>query len=130
MFCTNGVLLRMLTSGDSLAGVTHVICDEIHERDKFADFLVILLRELLPRRPDLRVVLMSATLHSALFAAYFGGCPVVSVTILQPSSQFVPVRTWTSQNAAIRQGLRSREADNSKHWSSRRISPFDARCLA
>ncbi len=35
MFCTNGVLLRMLTGGSDLRDVTHVIVDEIHERDKY-----------------------------------------------------------------------------------------------
>jgi len=79
MFCTNGVLLRQITHGAGLEGVTHVVCDEIHERDRFADFLLILLRELLPRHPTVRVVLMSATLHVDLFSAYFGGCPVVRV---------------------------------------------------
>ena len=79
MFCTNGVLLRQITHGAGLAGVTHVVCDEIHERDRFADFLLILLRELLPRHPEVKVVLMSATLHVDLFSRYFGGCPVVRV---------------------------------------------------
>ena len=79
MFCTNGVLLRMLTHGEGLATVTHIIVDEIHERDRFADFLLILIRRLLPTHPDLRVVLMSATLHIELFSGYFDGCPVVRV---------------------------------------------------
>ena len=81
MFCTNGVLLRMLTAphDDGIARVTHLIVDEIHERDRFADFLLILVRDILPERPDLRVVLMSATLHVDLFSSYFGGCPVVEV---------------------------------------------------
>ena len=81
MFCTNGVLLRMLTAPDEdgIARVTHLVVDEIHERDRFADFLLILVRDILPDRPDLRVILMSATLHVDLFSKYFGGCPVVRV---------------------------------------------------
>ncbi|KAL4451226.1 hypothetical protein ABPG77_009298 [Micractinium sp. CCAP 211/92] len=81
MFCTNGVLLRMLTgvAREPLAHVTHLVVDEIHERDRFADFLLILVRDLLPSQPHLRVVLMSATLHVDLFSGYFGGCPVVRV---------------------------------------------------
>lgn len=79
MFCTNGVLLRALTRGEGVAGVTHVVVDEVHERDRFADFLLIQLRELLPRHPHLRLVLMSATLHLELFSSYFHGCPVVHV---------------------------------------------------
>ncbi|CAG9460433.1 unnamed protein product [Pedinophyceae sp. YPF-701] len=82
MFCTNGVVLRMVTQGDGLAGVTHIVVDEIHERDRFADFLLVLLRDLLPSHPHLKLVLMSATLHVDLFCSYFGGpdaCPVVRV---------------------------------------------------
>lgn len=82
MFCTNGVLLRMLTQGDELDHVSHIVMDEVHERDRFADFLLIILRGLLPRRPNLRLVLMSATLHSELFSDYFSGCPVVKVSSL------------------------------------------------
>jgi ATP-dependent RNA helicase DHX36 len=80
LFCTNGVLLRMLTGDDpNLDKVTHLVIDEIHERDRFADFLLILVRDLLPARPALRVVLMSATLHVELFSGYFAACPVVRV---------------------------------------------------
>ena len=39
------------------------------------DFLLVVLRDLLPRRPDLKIVLMSATLDAELFAGYFGGAP-------------------------------------------------------
>lgn len=88
LFCTNGVLLRKLTqadtvacdgSSDGLQGVTHIVVDEIHERDLFADFLLIVLRDLLPRRPQLRLVLMSATLNEELFSGYFSGAPVIRV---------------------------------------------------
>eukprot|EP00873_Tetraselmis_striata_P025125 jgi/Tetstr1/445389/TSEL_033175.t1 len=89
MFCTNGVLLRMLTQGDNLEGVTHIIVDEIHERDRFADFLLITLKDLLPTRPDLRLILMSATLHVDLFSNYFGGCPVIDIPgFTHPVSDF------------------------------------------
>lgn len=94
-FVTTGVLLKMMTRADGgddrgssahaaaapggLAGVTHVVVDEVHERDKFADFALVLLRDVLPARPDLRVVLMSATLQMDLFSGYFGGCPTIEV---------------------------------------------------
>jgi len=78
-FCTTGVLLRRLTSDHTLSNVTHIILDEVHERDRFCDFAMIFLRELLPRRPDLRVILMSATLTAELFKEYFYGCPVVHI---------------------------------------------------
>lgn len=44
-----------------------MIIDEVHERDRFSDFLLIILRDLLPLRPDLRLIIMSATLHADLF---------------------------------------------------------------
>ena len=47
--------------------VSHIVVDEIHERDRFADFLLITLRDLLPAYPKLRLILMSATLHTTLF---------------------------------------------------------------
>ena len=54
--------------------------DEVHERDKFCDFLLISLRDLARCNPNLKLILMSATLNVDLFANYFGGCPVVSGT--------------------------------------------------
>ncbi|XP_013779316.1 probable ATP-dependent RNA helicase YTHDC2 isoform X2 [Limulus polyphemus] len=79
-FCTNGVLLRTLMGGDAaMATVTHVIIDEIHERDRFSDFLMIIARDLLLKFRNLKLVLMSATLDTQLFVKYFGGCPVVDV---------------------------------------------------
>ena len=71
-FCTTGVLLRRLATNPTLRGVSHVFVDEIHERGMHEDFLLIVLRDLLPKRPDLRVVLMSATMDAGVFADYFG----------------------------------------------------------
>jgi hypothetical protein len=71
LFLTPGVLLRKLQSSPSLAEYTHVIIDEIHERDKYTEFLLITLRDLLPVRPDLRVILMSATLQTEKLKSYF-----------------------------------------------------------
>ena len=74
----------MLTQGEGLQGVTHIIVDEVHERDRFAEFMLILLRDLLPRHPSLKLVLMSATLHIDLFSAYFDNCPVIQVLAPPP----------------------------------------------
>jgi ATP-dependent RNA helicase DHX36 len=78
-FMTSGVLLKILINPEALYGVTHIVVDEVHERDKFADFALILLKDLLPSRPGLRVVLMSATLQTDLFSGFFGKCPVLSI---------------------------------------------------
>ena len=57
-----------------LQGTSHVILDEIHERDLNSDFLMIILRDLLPKRPDLKIILMSATLNAEMFSQYFCKC--------------------------------------------------------
>lgn len=62
-----------------LRGVSHIFVDEIHERDLNSDFLLIILRKLLPRRPDIKLILMSATLNAQLFSDYFGGCPIIEI---------------------------------------------------
>ena len=54
-----------------LRGISHVMIDEVHERDINTDFLLVLLRALLRKRPELRVVLMSATLDAESFSDYF-----------------------------------------------------------
>lgn len=79
LFCTTGILLRRLLIDRNLKGVTHVIVDEIHERGMNEDFLLIVLKELLPRRPDLRLILMSATLNAELFSSYFSGAPMLHI---------------------------------------------------
>ncbi|RUS29602.1 P-loop containing nucleoside triphosphate hydrolase protein [Jimgerdemannia flammicorona] len=79
VFCTTGILLRRLETDPNLAGVTHVVVDEVHERTLESDFLLIVLRKLVGLRPDLKVILMSATLEARRFSDYFGGCPVIEV---------------------------------------------------
>uniref|UniRef100_A0A1B6BXD9 RNA helicase n=1 Tax=Clastoptera arizonana TaxID=38151 RepID=A0A1B6BXD9_9HEMI len=77
MFCTVGVLLRKLENG--LRGVSHVIVDEIHERDVNSDFIMVVLRDMVFTYPDVRVILMSATIDTTLFSKYFNDCPVIEV---------------------------------------------------
>ncbi|KAJ5159699.1 uncharacterized protein N7482_006703 [Penicillium canariense] len=80
-FVTTGVLLRRMQSGgdadgnvaSSLADVSHVVVDEVHERSLDTDFLLALLRDVLRHRKDLKVILMSATLDADIFTNYFGG---------------------------------------------------------
>uniref|UniRef100_H2YB32 RNA helicase n=1 Tax=Ciona savignyi TaxID=51511 RepID=H2YB32_CIOSA len=77
LFCTVGVLLRKLTNG--LRGVSHVIVDEIHERDINTDFLLVVLRDIVVTFPGIRVILMSATVETSMFTEYFNNCPVLEV---------------------------------------------------
>ena len=86
-FVTTGVLLRRIQSGgdtegniaSSLADVSHVVVDEVHERSLDTDFLLALLRDVLRHRKDLKVILMSATLDADIFMNYFGGRGMVGL---------------------------------------------------
>ncbi|XP_046383493.1 putative ATP-dependent RNA helicase DHX57 [Ischnura elegans] len=79
LFCTTGILLRRLESDPLLKGVSHVLVDEVHERSEESDFLLMILRDLLPQRPELKVILMSATMNADLFSSYFNGIPIVEI---------------------------------------------------
>uniref|UniRef100_A0A8C5PZX5 RNA helicase n=1 Tax=Leptobrachium leishanense TaxID=445787 RepID=A0A8C5PZX5_9ANUR len=77
LFCTVGVLLRKLEAG--IRGISHVIVDEIHERDINTDFLLVVLRDVIQAFPDIRVILMSATIDTTMFCEYFFNCPLIEV---------------------------------------------------
>lgn len=79
LFCTTGILLRRLENDPELKSVSHIVVDEVHERSEESDFLLLILRELLPKRPDLRVILMSATINADLFSTYFNDVPTVEI---------------------------------------------------
>ncbi|KCV72791.1 hypothetical protein H696_00370 [Fonticula alba] len=83
-FCTTGVLLRLLQDEDPLAGITHIVIDEVHERSTEIDIALCMMRELLTRRPGLKLIIMSATVNSDLFQRYFARKetlpPIVSIS--------------------------------------------------
>nr|XP_018900837.1 PREDICTED: putative ATP-dependent RNA helicase DHX57 [Bemisia tabaci]XP_018900838.1 PREDICTED: putative ATP-dependent RNA helicase DHX57 [Bemisia tabaci] len=79
LFCTTGILLRRLENDPLLNSVTHILVDEVHERSIESDFLLLFLKEMKPHRPDIRIILMSATLNSNLFGEYFSGVPVIHI---------------------------------------------------
>ncbi|KAL7672531.1 hypothetical protein ACOME3_007415 [Neoechinorhynchus agilis] len=77
LFCTVGLLLRKLESG--LRGVSHIVVDEIHERDCNTDFLLVIIKDMLKTCNGLHVILMSATVDTTLFSEYFDNCSVIEV---------------------------------------------------
>jgi len=79
LFMTEGVLLRQLCADPDLREFDVVIVDEAHERHLNTDLALGLLKRLLERRTEFRLVIMSATIDLEMFARYFGGCPAIPV---------------------------------------------------
>ncbi len=77
---TDGILLAETHSDRRLRRYDTVILDEAHERSLNIDFLLGYLTTLLPKRPDLKLIVTSATIDTARFAAHFGDAPVVEVS--------------------------------------------------
>ncbi|PZR86594.1 MAG: ATP-dependent helicase, partial [Candidatus Nephthysia bennettiae] len=78
---TDGILLAEMQRDRRLLRYDTLILDEAHERSLNIDFLLGYLAQLLPRRPDLKVIVTSATIEPARFAAHFGGgTPIVEVS--------------------------------------------------
>jgi ATP-dependent helicase HrpB len=76
-FVTEGVLTRRMLSDPHLKGVDVVVLDEFHERHLESDLALALLKRLQRTRPELRIVVMSATLNAAPVAHFLDDCPVV-----------------------------------------------------
>ena len=77
---TDGILLAEIQRDRRLLRYDTLILDEAHERSLNIDFLLGYLRELLPRRPDLKVIVTSATIEPERFAQHFSGAPIVEVS--------------------------------------------------
>jgi ATP-dependent helicase HrpB len=76
---TEGILTAYLQDDPLLSQVSTVIVDEFHERSVHADLGLALVKQAWSARPDLRVLVMSATLETAPVSAFMGGCPVIEV---------------------------------------------------
>ena len=91
-------LVKLMTDGILLAETQHdrflerydtIIVDEAHERSLNIDFLLGYLKTLLPRRPDLKVIITSATIDLERFSKHFNDAPIIEV-----SGRTYPVETW------------------------------------
>ena len=94
-YCTTGILLQQLRNqpDEALSSVSHLIIDEVHERDILIDLLLVILKRVMAARekqnlPEIKIILMSATMDTELFAGYFKrkgqngediACPFISV---------------------------------------------------
>jgi ATP-dependent helicase HrpA len=77
---TDGILLAETQSDRMLRAYDTLIIDEAHERSLNIDFLLGYVKRLLPRRPDLKVIITSATIDAERFARHFDGAPVIEVS--------------------------------------------------
>ena len=94
VYATTGIVMRMLEHSDDLTDITHLVLDEVHERSIDSDFLLIVIRKLLVKRTDLKVILMSATVDAQRFSDYLDHAPVFNV----PGRTF-PVETRFLEDA-------------------------------
>ena len=77
---TDGLLLAEIRRDPLLRRYDTVIVDEAHERSLNIDFLLGCLHRILPRRPDLKLIITSATIDPERFSAHFGGAPIIEVS--------------------------------------------------
>ncbi|GAP85738.1 putative helicase associated domain-containing protein [Rosellinia necatrix] len=79
IYATTGIVMRMLEGSNELREITHLVLDEVHERTIDSDFLLIVLKKLLEKRKNLKIILMSATVDAERFSNYLGRAPVLNV---------------------------------------------------
>ncbi|KAF6766323.1 pre-mRNA-splicing factor ATP-dependent RNA helicase prp22 [Ephemerocybe angulata] len=140
-YVTNGIALRMLEGGSGNGGqgtafdeITHIIIDEVHERSIESDFLLIVLKSLIRERPDLKVILMSATVDAEKISEYFGGCPTlhvpgrtfpVDVKFLEDAVEFTNWTVAEGSPYARRSNDKYYRGKNRPEWTEELVSRDD-----
>ena len=88
---TDGILLNEMQRDRTLGKYDTIIIDEAHERSLNIDFILGYLKQLLPRRPDLKVVITSATIDPERFAEHFAAADGTPAPIVEVSGRTYPV---------------------------------------
>ncbi|EEU44989.1 uncharacterized protein NECHADRAFT_41135 [Fusarium vanettenii 77-13-4] len=139
VYATTGIVMRMLEGSNDLQEVTHLVLDEVHERSIDSDFLLIVLKKLLKRRKDLKVVLMSATVDAERFSAYLDGAPVlnvpgrtfpVQVRYLEDAVEltgYTPADSQPDKMVDIDDDLAESEGENPKSDVSKSLTGYSSR---
>ena len=104
---TDGILLAELQHNRLLKGYSVIIVDEAHERSLNIDFLLGYLKQLLPKRPDLKVIITSATLDHQRFADHFGNAPMIEVSgrTYPVEMRYQPLLTEDGDKRSMTQGI-------------------------
>ncbi|XP_030810224.1 ATP-dependent DNA/RNA helicase DHX36 [Camarhynchus parvulus] len=111
LYCTTGIVLQWLQSDKHLSSISHVVLDEIHERNLQSDVLMSIIKDLLNVRLDLKVILMSATLNAEKFSEYFDHCPMIHI----PGFTF-PVVEYLLEDVIEKLRYSPEKTDRRLHW--------------
>ncbi|XP_062832753.1 ATP-dependent DNA/RNA helicase DHX36 isoform X1 [Anolis carolinensis] len=114
LYCTTGIVLQWLQSDKQLSSVSHIILDEIHERNLQSDVLITIIKDLLSIRLDLKVILMSATLNAEKFSEYFDNCPMIHI----PGFTY-PVKEYLLEDVIEMLRYIPENTDRRPHWKKR-----------
>lgn len=111
LYCTTGIILQWLRSDPLLSSISHLVLDEIHERNLQSDVLLIIVKDLLNLRDDLKIILMSATLNAEKFSQYFDNCPMIHI----PGLTF-PVEEFLLEDIIEMTRYRPQNQDRRPSW--------------
>eukprot|EP01062_Namystynia_karyoxenos_P078516 TRINITY_DN809_c0_g1_i2.p1 TRINITY_DN809_c0_g1~~TRINITY_DN809_c0_g1_i2.p1 ORF type:complete len:1791 (+),score=482.24 TRINITY_DN809_c0_g1_i2:97-5373(+) len=124
-YCTAGVLLRKLRSDPDLEQATHLVLDEVHDRDLSTDILMAFVRELIRRRRDLRVIVQSATLHARNFYDYWSALGA-RVCYCEIPGQMHPVDEYHLDELLVMLGKKEDDLPEAKRRRLQEVAPHGA----
>nr|XP_023677862.1 ATP-dependent RNA helicase DHX36 [Paramormyrops kingsleyae] len=114
LYCTTGIILQWLRSDPHLSSVSHLVLDEIHERNLQSDVLLGIVKDLLRHRDDIKIILMSATLNAEKFSKYFDKCPMIHI----PGFTY-PVTEYLLEDVVEMLRYRPQSQDRRPRWKRR-----------